>query len=118
LWRSWNSRLFLSLMGSALLLCLVPLASLLFTLWRNGSHILNFRFLTRRWAPLGQGGGIAHAALGSLCLLGVASMVAVPLGLAKGLFLSHRGETRLARLTRLLLDVMSGTPAIIVGVFV
>jgi phosphate ABC transporter permease subunit PstA len=117
-WRRWKSRVFISVMGLCLLMYLVPLASVLFTLWKNGAQVLSLPFLTRRWAPVGEGGGIAHAALGSLCLLGVASAVAVPLGLAKGLFLSQRSETKLARFTRLLLDVMSGIPAIIVGVFV
>jgi len=118
LWRHWKSRLFIALMGLALLACMVPLLSLLFTLWTRGSKVLNFRFLAHPWAPVGEGGGIAHAIIGSLCLLGLASLIAVPLGLAKGLFLSQRGETRLARMTRMLLDVMSGIPAIIVGLFI
>jgi phosphate transport system permease protein len=117
-WRRWKSRAFLAVMAACLLLCLVPLASLLFTLVKNGASALGGAFLTRRWAPVGEAGGIAHALLGSLCLLGVASLVAVPLGLAKGLFLSQRGDTRLAKVTRVLLDVMTGIPAIIVGVFV
>ena len=117
-WRRWKSRGFLVVMGACLLLCLVPLASLLFTLVRNGTSALSLGFLFHGWAPVGESGGIAHALLGSLCLLGVASLIAVPLGLAKGVFLSQRGDTRLAKVTRILLDVMTGIPAIIVGVFI
>jgi len=117
-WRRWKNRAFLLVMALCLLLCLAPLASLLLTLVKNGASALSVAFVTRRWAPVGESGGIAHALLGSLCLLGVASLLAVPLGLAKGLFLSQRGDTRLAKVTRILLDVMTGIPAIIVGVFV
>jgi phosphate transport system permease protein len=106
-------------MGAAVLLCLVPLASLLYTLVTNGWRAISFRFLFGGWKPVGEpGSGIAHAILGSIALLIVACIFAVPIGLAKGIFLAQRGHTKLAQLTRLLLDVMSGIPAIIVGVFI
>src|SRR5207237_820531 len=70
------------------------------------------------WKPVGESGGIAHAIAGSICLLAVASLFAVPLGLAKGIYLAQRGETMLARFSRLTLDVMTGVPAIIIGVFI
>lgn len=117
-YRRWKNRIVLWIMGAALAVCLVPLASLLYTLLVKGVSVINFRFLTTRWAPVGEVGGIGHAIVGSLYLLGLASLIAVPLGLAKGIFLSQRAESKLASLTRLLLDVMSGIPAIIVGVFV
>jgi phosphate transport system permease protein len=117
-WRRWKSRLIVWMMGLAVLLCLIPLASLLFTLIAKGTPVLNFRFITGPWKPVGESGGIAHAIVGSICLLGVASLFAVPLGLAKGVFLAQRGETKLARFSRLTLDVMTGVPAIIIGVFI
>jgi phosphate transport system permease protein len=117
--RRWTNRIILAVMGGAVLLCLVPLASLLYTLITNGWEAINFRFLFGGWKPVGEpGSGIAHAILGSMALLIVACVFAVPVGLAKGIFLAQRGHTRLAHITRLLLDVMSGIPAIIVGVFV
>jgi phosphate transport system permease protein len=105
-------------MGIALLVCLVPLASLLGTLAVRGGPVISVRFLTGPWAPVGQTSGIAHAIAGSLCLLLIAWLVAEPLGLAKGLFLARHGSSRLAGLIRLLLDVMAGIPAIVVGVFI
>lgn len=116
--RRWKGRVFVWLMGAGLLLCLVPLASLLFTLIENGIGSLNFRFLFGKFAPVGEPGGIAHAIVGSLFLLLLAVLVAAPLGLAKGMFLSRRGDSRLAMPVRVLLDVMTGIPAIIVGVFI
>jgi phosphate transport system permease protein len=117
-WRRRKSQLLLVLMGLAFLACLVPLASLLFTLVVKGAPVLSFRFLTGPSKPVGESGGIAHAVIGSFCLLLAASLFAVPLGLAKGIYLAQRGETGLARFTRLVLDVMTGVPAIIVGVFI
>lgn len=105
-------------MGLALAVCLAPLASLLYTLVVRGIAVIDFHFLTAAWAPVDERGGIAHAIVGSFCLLGLASLIAVPLGLAKGIYLSQNRETRLAGFVRLLLDVMSGIPAIIVGVFI
>ena len=96
-------------------LAIIPLASLLITLGRNGVGALSIRFLTAPAAPVGEDGGIAHAIVGSLCLLAVASAVAIPIGLTNGIYLSRRTPGRLAPLTRLLLEVMSGIPAIIVG---
>jgi phosphate transport system permease protein len=117
--RRWTNRIILAVMGAAVFLCLVPLASLLYTLITNGWEAISFRFLLGGWKPVGEAGsGIAHAILGSISLLIVACVFAVPIGLAKGIFLAQRGHTRLAHTTRLLLDVMSGIPAIIVGVFV
>ena len=116
--RRWKSRLFVSLMGAALLVCVVPLVSLLVTLVRNGAGVLDLHLLTTKGAPVGDNGGIGHAIEGSVWLLAVASAFAVPLGLAKGIYLARRGHTRLAYVTRILLDVMSGIPAIIVGLFI
>ena len=117
-YRRWKSRALVALMGAALVLCLVPLASLLYMLVAKGSQVLSFRFLTAPWAPVGEDGGILHAIAGSVCLLAVAVAVAGPLGLAKGLYLAQDRGSRLAPVTRLLLDVMSGIPAIIVGMFI
>ena len=105
-------------MGLAVVLCMVPLASLLYTLVANGWEVISFHFLFTRWQPVGENGGIFHAIVGSFALLLVACLFAVPVGLAKGIYLAQRGHTKLAHVTRLLLDVMSGIPAIIVGVFV
>jgi phosphate transport system permease protein len=117
-YRRWKSRIFTVVMGLMLLVALVPLVSVLWTIFKNGAQAVTPQFLTASWAPVGEGGGIAHAIAGSLSLLVMASAVAVPLGLANGIYLARRTQTRLAWITRLLLDVMSGIPAIIAGVFI
>ena len=116
--RKLKSRVILGLMGLALLVCLLPLVSLIYTMLVHGAGALNLDFFTRLPAPVGEKGGVASAILGSLLLLLIATAVSVPLGLAKGLYLSQRGNTHLAEVSRLLLEAIAGIPAIVVGVFV
>lgn len=117
-YRRWKSRVMLAVMGLMLLICLVPLASLLITLISEGAGVISFHFLTGSWMPVGESGGIAHAIAGSMSLLLLASLIAAPLGLANGIYLARSRGGRLVHIVRVLLDVMSGIPAIIVGVFV
>jgi len=117
-YRRLKNQALLGCMALAVVLVLVPLISLLVTLFDHGARVINWHFLTGAWAPVGEQGGIAHAIAGSVALLLLASLIAVPIGLVQGVYLSQFGSTRLARWTRILLDVMTGIPAIIVGVFV
>ena len=110
-YRRWKSRVILMGMTVLVLLCMTPLVSLMYTLIKNGAGEVSFGFLTHLPAPVGEAGGIANGIVGSLMLLLLASAFSVPLGIAVGLFLSQRAGTRLANLTRLLLDAMTGIPA-------
>ena len=106
-------------MGVTVAVVFVPLISLLVTLVGCGAPVINWRFLTGAWRPIGEsGGGIAHAIAGSICLLILGCGWRRLVGLVHGIYLSQFGQTRLAHWTRILLDVMTGIPAIIVGVFV
>jgi phosphate transport system permease protein len=100
------------------MICLVPLGALMYALVREGGSSVSLTFLSGLPKPPGEaGGGIGNAILGSSLLLLFSAAFAVPLGLALGIYLTQRATTRLASFTRLLLDVLSGIPAIIVGVF-
>ena len=79
--RRWKNQAVTAVMGGLLVLCIVPLVSVLYTLVANGWPVINFHFLFGRWKPVGESGGIAHAILGSVALLAVASLFAVPIGL-------------------------------------
>src|SRR5437868_2771617 len=117
-YRRWKNRVALGFMGLAVVVCLVPLVSVLFTLVTRGAGAIRPGFFTHLPAPVGETGGIANAILGTLLLLALASAVSVPLGLATGMYLAQRSGTRLARVTRPLLDALAGIPAIVVGVFI
>ena len=116
--RRWKNRLALGTMAALVLICLVPLAALAYALVKEGGSSISAGFLTNLPKPPGEmGGGVGNAILGSLMLLLFSAVLAVPLGLALGIYLTQRSGTKLASLTRLLLDVLAGIPAIIVGVF-
>ena len=117
--RRFKNRAAISLMGALVMICLVPLGALMYALLREGGSFITRSFLTGLPKPPGEiGGGIGNAILGSFLLLLFAAVFAVPLGMALGIYLTQRGTTTLASFTRLLLDVLSGIPAIIVGVFI
>ncbi len=84
----------------------------------RGVGALNLRFLVETPQPVGEGGGIGNAITGSLMLLGLASFIGLPLGVAAGVFLAEFGEGRFASLVRFVTDTLTGVPSIVVGVFV
>jgi len=85
--------------------------------WR-GIGSLNLQFLIDSPRPVGEGGGIGNAILGSIILLGLSSVFGLPLGIATGVYLSEFGTGRFASLVRFVADTMTGVPSIVVGVFV
>ncbi|MGI8422879.1 MAG: phosphate ABC transporter permease PstA [Chloroflexota bacterium] len=85
----------------------------------RGVPALNVAFFTQRPLPYGEpGGGIGPAILGSLTLMGIASLAGVPLGVGAGIYLSEFGRGRFATLVRFCSDLVAGLPSIVVGVFV
>jgi phosphate transport system permease protein len=64
-----------------------------------------------------SGGGIAHAFVGSLVLVGVAAALALPVGVLAAIYISEFAEQRVARVIRLMLDVLNGLPSIVIGIF-
>lgn len=84
----------------------------------QGIGSLNFRFLVDSPRPVGEGGGIGNAILGSLVLLLLSSAFGLPIGIAVGVYLSEIGGGRLASVVRFIVDTLTGIPSIVTGVFV
>jgi phosphate transport system permease protein len=85
----------------------------------KGSAAINLDFFTKGPATFGQsGGGIAPAIVGSAVLIGWATLMAVPVSILTALYVSEFAPPRVARAIRMALDMLSGVPAIIVGIFV
>ncbi|OLE55465.1 MAG: phosphate ABC transporter, permease protein PstA [Acidobacteria bacterium 13_1_20CM_3_53_8] len=85
--------------------------------WR-GLGSINLQFLTDAPKPVGEGGGIGNAILGTLVLLLLSSLIGLPIGIAAGIYLAEFGEGRFASLVRFVADTLTGVPSIVVGVFV
>ena len=85
--------------------------------WRGISSI-NLQFLTDTPKPVGEGGGIGNAILGSLMLLLLASAFGLPLGIAAGVYLAEFGDNWFGKAVRFITDTLTGVPSIVAGVFV
>lgn len=85
--------------------------------WRGLSSI-NLHFLFETPKPVGEGGGIGNAIIGTLLLLLISSVIGMPFGIATGIYLAEFGEGRFAGLVRFVADTLTGVPSIVVGVFV
>lgn len=108
-----------ALMFAAAIVVLVPLVSILFYAARQGLPGLTLEFLTSMPRPVGEpGGGMANAIAGSIVMVSLAALMAIPLGVLAAVYLSEYGETRVASAIRFGSDVLAGVPSIVVGVFV
>lgn len=85
---------------------------------KQGIGSLTLQFLIDRPRPVGEGGGIGNAILGSLFLLGLSSLIGIPVGVATGVYLSEFGDGRFGSIVRFLVDTLTGIPSIVTGVFV
>ncbi len=112
------SRIAEGLCAVAVLLALLPLGMILFYVLKEGMGALNLAFFTQMPKPVGEpGGGMANAIVGTLILIGLAALFAVPIGCLCGIHLSEYPETRFSSMVRFAADVMNGVPSIVIGIF-
>jgi phosphate transport system permease protein len=103
--------------AAAVALALLPLLSLLWLVVSRGAPGLSLAFFLERPVPVGEpGGGVGNSILGTLTMVGLASLVAVPVGVGAGVFLAERGDGRLGGAIRFVTEVLSGVPSIVVGI--
>jgi phosphate transport system permease protein len=106
------------LIASAFGLALIPLLSLVFEVARRGIPGLSIEFLTSSARGFVGGGGAAHALVGTLVITGVAVAISVPIGIMAAIYLTeYGGRSRLRRALTFFVDVMTGIPSIVAGLF-
>ncbi len=116
--RKATNRVVGTLITSAFLLVLAPLVSLVWTVVERGSARFDVEFFTSDMRNvLGEGGGAQHAIIGTLIMTGIAALISVPLGLLVSIYLVEYGRGRLARSVTTMVDVMTGIPSIVAGLF-
>jgi len=99
------------------LLVLAPLIAIFSYLVIKGIGSINLAFLTQTPKPPGEvGGGMANAIAGSVLILGIASLVGVPLGIGAGIYLAEYGRNRFGNFIRFVSDVLNGVPSIVIGI--
>jgi len=117
-WRRWKSRIMVGLLVLAAVLAVLPLLLILGTLVVKGAGSINLGFFTRMPVPAGEtGGGVAHAIVGTLMIVGTACLIGLPIGIGAGIFAAEWPASRIGVATRFIADVLNGTPSIVVGVF-
>ncbi len=105
------------LAGAAVLVALVPLASLLWLVVSRGAGGLSWSFFVHRPTPVGEpGGGVGNAIAGTLYLVGLACLIGLPLGIGAGVFLAEQGDGRFGRAVRFTAEVLAGVPSIVIGI--
>lgn len=116
--RRATDRTVTTVVTAAFLVAIVPLVSLIYTVVGRGLARLDVEFfeLTMR-NVVGAGGGARHAIMGTLIITGLAALLSVPVGLFTAIYLVEYGRGRLARSVTFLVDVMTGIPSIVAGLF-
>jgi len=105
--------------GVAALLVLLPLFLILGFLLMKGVGSVNWAFLTHTPKPVGEtGGGMGNAIVGTFMILGVASLIGIPWGIAGGIYLSEYGRNKFGNAIRFTADVLNGVPSIVIGIAV
>jgi phosphate transport system permease protein len=101
----------------ALAVTLLPLVSILWQVALRGLPALRPSFFVNRPAPVGEtGGGMGNAILGSIEIVGLAGLIAIPIGVMAGVFVAERPRNPLSKVARYIADVLNGVPSIVVGI--
>ncbi|MCC6276619.1 MAG: phosphate ABC transporter permease PstA [Oligoflexia bacterium] len=97
---------------------LVPLFSVFIYVLQQGLPALNLAFFTETPKPVGEvGGGMANSLAGTLVIIGIASLIGIPVGVGTGLYLSEYGQGKRGSTIRFLVDILASIPSIVVGLF-
>ena len=115
--RRLTDRVMTSLAILTVVIVLAPLVAIFAYLVYRGIGSLNWAFLTQIPKPVGEvGGGMANAIVGSVLILGIASVIGVPFGVGAGIYLAEFGRNRLGSAIRFTSDVLNGVPSIVMGI--
>ena len=116
--RRATSAVMTSLTAACALLVVTILLLILGYIAMRGVTSINLRFLIDTPRPVGEGGGIGNALVGSIVLLAIASVIGLPFGIAAGIYLAEFGDNWFAHVVRFVTDTLTGVPSIVIGVFV
>ncbi|MCP4915258.1 MAG: phosphate ABC transporter permease PstA [Oligoflexia bacterium] len=117
-WRKAKNYFFHSLLSISAVLVLIPLFLVVAYVVYKGISGLSLDFFFNTPKPVGEvGGGMVHAIMGTLYLVALGSLIAVPIGVVCGTFLSEFGDGKIAKSLRVAIDLLTGVPSIVIGIF-
>ncbi len=118
-WRIAKSRIAKTIIIVLAFACVIPLLAIFFYILKEGITKINWRFIVNIPKPVGEeGGGIANALVGSLLIVLCAAIIAIPIGILCGIYLSENKNSKLAYYSRLAVDILQGIPSIVVGIII
>jgi phosphate transport system permease protein len=116
--RQAKDRLVTTLVTSSFIVALAPLISLFITVLSRGTARFDLQLFSESMRNVvGDGGGVLHAIVGTLIMTGIAAIISVPIGLLTSIYLVEYGRGPLARAITFFVDVMTGIPSIVAGLF-
>ncbi|WNI16993.1 phosphate ABC transporter permease PstA [Actinacidiphila sp. ITFR-21] len=119
--RQARDRTATSLVWASFVLAVIPLYSLVETTISEGVKVLDVTFLTHSMnnvLTVDPGGGVYHAIIGTLEQVGIATVIAAPIGILTAIYLVEYGKGALAKWVTFFVDVMTGVPSIVSGLFI
>lgn len=118
IYRKVKNILFTSLVVFSAILILVPLFIIVKFVISEGAGAINWSFFSELPKPVGEiGGGMKHAILGTIYIVTLGAMISVPIGITCGVYLSEFSKSKLAKTLKLTVDLLSGIPSIVIGIF-
>ena len=116
-WRKAKNTLMTSLSLLSVVVAVIPLFLIFFYTLLQGLSAINIDFFVQMPKPVGEtGGGMANALVGTGILLGLGSIIGLPVSIMAGIYLAENENASFAKAVRFLTDVLSGVPSIVVGV--
>jgi phosphate transport system permease protein len=117
--RNSKSIIFKSVIVFFAFLITIPLIIVLLYIIEKGVLQVNWHFLTNVPKPVGEkGGGIVNALVGSAIMVGMASVMALPIGVLTGIYLSENSKSKLSYYSGLCVDILQGVPSIVIGIVI
>ncbi|HEU4716310.1 MAG TPA: phosphate ABC transporter permease PstA [Bacteroidia bacterium] len=117
--RNFKSLFFKGLVIALTALATVPLLLILFYIFRQGISAISWSFLTDLPKPVGEtGGGVFNALIGTLLIILIAAILAIPFGISIAVYLKENPKTKIAYWTSLCVDVLQGIPSIVIGIVI
>jgi phosphate transport system permease protein len=118
LYRKTKNTLFFLLTVVSALAVLIPLFAIIKFVFTQGASSLSLDFFTELPKPVGEiGGGMKHAIVGTIYIVLLGALFAVPIGVTCGIYLSEFRKSKLSKTLKLTVDLMSGIPSIVIGIF-
>ena len=115
--RHLTSRVMTGLVVVLAFTAVLALVLILGDLIAKGASSIDWAFFTKSPVPAGEsGGGVANAIVGTFIVVGLGSLIGVPVGVGAGMYLAEYGSGRLGFLVRFIADVLNGTPSIVIGI--